>query len=321
MINLHEQLLNFLNARFPKKADLCNLVSDYLRVERESVYRRLRGNVAFTVQELGILSQKMGFSIDSLLYRGANTKNSLVVNMIFPRTMHSITELNDTLKASANMLDRIATQKGVELGAVACIIPVEFFILYPNLTKFLYFKWGYHHVDDDQFRNYDAWEMPESIRQWSLAVRAAYDNFDDLFYIWDDAVIWSTINELNYFTDVHIISSEAAQVIREDLHAMLRSMERDSQVGANSLGKTFNLYTSNVNMGISCSYARSSTGLCHTFLNSTFFNTTMSDNQEVCTNICNWIKSMKKVATLISGSGEKERILFFEKQHAMVDHR
>jgi len=44
-----------------------------------------------------------------------------------------------------------------------------------------------------------------------------------------------------------------------------------------------------------------------------------SDDYKICIKIREWINSMKKLCTLISDSGIRERRMFFNDQHEVVD--
>ena len=44
-----------------------------------------------------------------------------------------------------------------------------------------------------------------------------------------------------------------------------------------------------------------------------------SQHQEVCRDLKEWIQSLKRYSTLISQSGEIQRMIFFTKQREIVD--
>lgn len=72
MINkkdLHDDFIDELYRKIPKRVDLINLLSDILRLEKESIYRRLARKVNFSIREMGILAKELNISIDRLLYK------------------------------------------------------------------------------------------------------------------------------------------------------------------------------------------------------------------------------------------------------------
>lgn len=67
--DLHDAFIGELSRKVPRRADLVNQIADILKLEKESVYRRMAGKVNFSVRETGILAQALNISLDSLLDR------------------------------------------------------------------------------------------------------------------------------------------------------------------------------------------------------------------------------------------------------------
>ena len=74
--DLHDIFIEELQNRGIKKADLVYLISDILKLEKESAYRRLAGKVNFSVREMGILAKALNISLDSLLYQDLGLQSS-----------------------------------------------------------------------------------------------------------------------------------------------------------------------------------------------------------------------------------------------------
>ena len=61
MINeLNTGLIEALKEKLPPKTNLANLLMDTLYIGREAIYRRLRGEVPFTLEEGVLVSGSMG---------------------------------------------------------------------------------------------------------------------------------------------------------------------------------------------------------------------------------------------------------------------
>ena len=57
-----------LKEKLPPKTNLANLLMDTLYIGREAIYRRLRGEVPFTLEEAALISRKLGVSLDKLYH-------------------------------------------------------------------------------------------------------------------------------------------------------------------------------------------------------------------------------------------------------------
>ena len=67
MINeLNTGLIEALKEKLPPKTNLANLLMDTLYIGREAIYRRLRGEVPFTLEEAALISRKLGVSLDKI---------------------------------------------------------------------------------------------------------------------------------------------------------------------------------------------------------------------------------------------------------------
>lgn len=71
---IHEKLVGAIREKIPHKATLINALVDLLCLEKEAVYRRMRGDVAFSFAEIATISNKWGISLDNLL--GAHSAKS-----------------------------------------------------------------------------------------------------------------------------------------------------------------------------------------------------------------------------------------------------
>lgn len=71
---IHEKLVGAIREKIPHKATLTNTLADLLCMEREAVYRRMRGDVSFSFSEVAAISNKLGISLDNLM--GAHSVKS-----------------------------------------------------------------------------------------------------------------------------------------------------------------------------------------------------------------------------------------------------
>ena len=70
MINeLNTGLIEALKEKLPPKTNLANLLMDTLCIGREAIYRRLRGEVPFTLEEAALISRKLGVYFSPLLMK------------------------------------------------------------------------------------------------------------------------------------------------------------------------------------------------------------------------------------------------------------
>lgn len=57
---LNTSLIEAVKEKLPLKENLANLLIDTLYIGKEAIYRRLRGEVPFTLEEAALISRKLG---------------------------------------------------------------------------------------------------------------------------------------------------------------------------------------------------------------------------------------------------------------------
>ena len=80
---LNTGLVNAVREKLPSKENLANTLMDILYIGKEAIYRRLRGEVPFTLTEAAIISRKLGISLDKicLLYTSPSPRDGLLSRM------------------------------------------------------------------------------------------------------------------------------------------------------------------------------------------------------------------------------------------------
>lgn len=79
-----------------------------------------------------------------------------------------------------------------------------------------------------------------------------------------------------------------------------------------------NIYISNINFEATYSYIEG-TNVHLSMIRVYAINSITTQDIEMCKSLKEWIQSLKKFSTLISVSGEMQRIQFFQKQREIID--
>ena len=74
------ELISTMREVTPKEGNLANVLMDILCMSKEAIYRRLRGEVAFTFSEVAIIAGQLGISLDKII------GNSMSSGAMFDRT-------------------------------------------------------------------------------------------------------------------------------------------------------------------------------------------------------------------------------------------
>jgi len=314
--DLLDIFINTLYKKINTRSELVHFIADTLMIEKVSASRRLNKKVYFSINEMGILSRRLGISLDSLLLNDNQFSFTAPYRLISPMSYKSINSLVKKIETIRNQLNDL-----YEYGAFFSFPPIEFLAPYPNLSKFAYFKWGYYHVNSDEFSKFSLWKMPDEIIQINSWIMDIYNKLEKVLYIWDISTICDFVRDINYMHSIYLLDERDIKHLKNELHEMLNSIEQVADgYGTSGLLKPekIELYVSNVHSGADYSYFISSDkGYCN--FRNFFIESNYSDDYNSCIQIRQWMNSLKKVSTLISESGIRERKIFFKEQHSIVD--
>ena len=317
--DLHDEFVEELTRRIPRRVDLINFMADILKIEKESVYRRMSGKVNISIREMGILAEALNISLDSLVYKDEHVQ-WLPFVLETPMKSHSIDSLCEIMDFNFRQIGEVTRHAQGETGNVYNSIPLEFFIHSPLMTKFMFFKWGHYFVKSEEFNNFSTWEIPERLSAILPNYNEIY-NFREAFYIWDSSIVWSLAKEIDNFHRMRIITTQEKDEIKHELSSLLLKLEQTlngTHTPGIPLPSEMSFYVSSMNVGFTSGYFQS--GSKHVFMFQTNFSFSMVENSpEAFARIKEWVKSLRSISTLLSQSGRIERRLFFDTQHKIIE--
>ena len=138
------------------------------------------------------------------------------------------------------------------------------------------------------------------------------------YFIWDSNIFLSFVKEIKYFASLNLITEDDVAHLKDELYQLLSVMETLSVKGEFSENKKVSFYLSNISFEATYSYIEK-----HDYQVSLLrvysINSMDSQSPQICQIQRNWIQSLKRHSTLISESGEAQRIEFLQKQRTVID--
>lgn len=119
------------------------------------MYRRLRGEVPFTLAEAAAISQKMGVSLDKLA--GTNVDSNAIFDLNIIRQTDPLETYYSIVDNYVKIFRDLNHDPASELCTSSNMIPQTFYLKYELLSKFRMFKWIYQFEKIDigeTFRGY-----------------------------------------------------------------------------------------------------------------------------------------------------------------------
>ncbi|MCC8062381.1 MAG: hypothetical protein LIO68_03955 [Rikenellaceae bacterium] len=312
---INNELIEAMREKLPEGVNLAGLLMDTLYIGKEAVYRRLRGEVPFTLAEAATVSRKMGISLDKLL--GAAFNGNALFNLNIVQHGDPMETYYTILSGYVETFRKLENASYSELGTSSNIIPQTSYLKYDALAKFRLFKWLYQHESADFTKCYEETVLPQKLLDRQKEFVSCAQQVKSTCHVWDKMMFQHLVNDIKYFAGVHLISDENVRLMKQELLELIDELEGIASKGQFASGNDVQIFISNINFEATYSYLESGP-LQLALIRVYSINSITSHDPEVFCSIKAWIQSLRKFSTLISQSGEMQRILFFKRQREIV---
>ncbi len=313
---LHNNLIKTLNEKIPEKGKLSSKLADILFLRKEAVYRRLKGEVPFSFDEIAIIAKQMNICLDCIVMAGSSKKKPFQMKLV---DYNNPTETDYSILQEYIDAIRVARNGNYsEYGAAVNTIPLHFIVKYKYLYKMYLLKWMYQFGSPDCAKTYSEIKTPEKLNEITEQYLTEIEYIECTYFVWDKFVFFYFINDIKYFVSLRLISQEELKLIKKELLILIDDLERLATTGKFSSGNALHFYLSRLNFDTTYTYIQTSE-YNMTLIESYVLTEVVSFDDEVLLKMKTWIQSLKRSSTLISESGEIQRMLFFDKQREYVN--
>ncbi|MDH6309318.1 hypothetical protein M2451_002796 [Dysgonomonas sp. PFB1-18] len=314
---LNRDFIAILYQHYPQLKDLANFLIDVLDMGKESVYRRLRNEVAFSFDEIAAIALALNVSLDKFI--GSNT-NRVYLEM----QMHEIKEHEELyveiISSNIRSIQKMSDQNALGVYSALNRLPFGYTLAGKKYAKFYYYKWLYHTLKGAMKTNFSDFILPASIQNIQEEfIKVSNSTKCEMSIIFDENIFLYSIREFNYFRKRGLINDEDTQQIQAELNRIVEAMEYSTRTGENGLGANIRIYLSLVDVEPNVSYVSyPEPELCTFNIWSPAGDIVTTTNPEFCRRQKEWLDSMARYTTLITQCNEKEQIEFFNKQREYI---
>ena len=289
---------------------------DSLNISRESVYRRIRGDISFTLEEIAKLSVELEFSIDELIIKDMHSRIffDLHTNNAQSSSDAFVTMFEQCFKS----FNDASHTKDFESIMILNHVPFGFIVFHNHLLKFSYYRWMHQSQESSLKYCYSDVTLPkELIDSQQKAIESLKKIRNNTFILSQD-VFLNLIREIQYYYKRRLINDDECNLLRNDLLNMVNSVENIAQTGCDKFGVKYNLYLSALNIESSSLYIKNNDQTKSQFYVNALEPLSVS-NPSLCELHKKWLDSMRKYATLITQSNEILQVQYFNKQRSYID--
>jgi hypothetical protein len=224
---------------------------DLLDLGRESVYRRIRGEVPFTISELVKIAAALDFTIDEIIGDN-NSKWEHNVLLDVPSI-----ESGDHAKIFQLMLyqlyNRLLTPETKEvIIAINCFHPV-LLVNFDTLFKFSYYQWLYQNNEVPLHFTFSEVVITSELTMLKELINTSFHKLTKTVMILDADVFLNLIKDIQYYYQRKLISEDELLKLKQEISGMINYYEKIAKTGvsgSHSLSIYLSIYLSiATNMG------------------------------------------------------------------------
>jgi hypothetical protein len=313
---LNQELIEAIQRAIPADTNLVKVIEAALGIGKEAIYRRIRGDVPFTFDEVVALVLKFGMSLDHFL--GIQYQESVIYDLNQISATQPMEDYYDMLSAEVEMFKEFNRKPEAKLYMAYNMIPFTFFYSLENLWKFDIYQLLHQVEQERRLESFSCMTLPDSLLEKRDELFESYQNVPWSCYILDRRMVISLSREINYLFRLGLVSREDIERFKVELHQLLDTIELTMTTGKFHGRNTMILYLANVDLeGAYCCYECPELNFTHLRIHR--LGMLNSSTPEIFNTQRNYIESLKRFSTLITKSGEMERNLFLQEQRALVD--
>jgi hypothetical protein len=228
MIPFYDNFILALEERYPDKPERVNALTDLLRLEKESIYRRLRGEVLFTAAEVLRIAGAWNISLDNIT--SANPEKTRPFRFKSVEFVDPTEEDYAILERHNHDLELIASDPDGMAIEVVNGLPRGLYARSEHLTRFYTMKWR-HKYSPEKALNFSEIQIPQRMRELDREYIRISHRIPEMHSIHDAHMIENLIAEIIYYRSIGMLSLDDSLLLRDELMALIDYLEDVTGMG------------------------------------------------------------------------------------------
>jgi hypothetical protein len=313
-------MIQKIKESLPANISFVDEIADLLKISNDSAYRRIRGETAFTIEEISAVCKRFRFSFDAFIN---NTEDNFV-NFSYHQLSSHVSTFKGYLLGIKNDLDKVLQFPESDRHVIFAAedIPVFQHFAHPFLTAFKIFYWNKSILNSKGYEDnkFDTTHVDSELLQIASDIYERYAKVSSI-EIWSDDTVTSTLKQIEFYWDAGAFKSkEDALKVCEELNLLFVRINKQAEMNVKldrnnkptSVEPNYFLYHSDVMIGNNCVLSVMG-GMKAAYISYHTFNVMLTTNANFCNETDLWLKNLIKKSNLISGVAEKQRYRYFKK--------
>lgn len=316
-MNLNEIVLTKILDIMPGNIKPVNLLMDILDIGKESAYRRLRGEKAFSLEEIYKLSLNLHFSLDEII--GNNKTDAAAFNHIGTVNQSPDKNLLVFFHYYEIHLQRLIDSDNSDIICTLNHFLNTMFVGYEHLFKFIYYRWMHQMTNVPLNYLYSELVIPSEIKEICNRMVLLNTKLKRLTLIVDNNLFLNLIKEMQYFYVRGLLNDMEMKTLQTEFRRYLDDIEKTINRGISTNGTQIKIYLSVLHISSTTTFSQwdgnEESAFWHHYGYPIY-----TRSKEITTRHRLWIDSLKKYCTIISQSNELLQAEFLNKQREYINN-
>lgn len=314
--NFNQKMVSAIRANLPFGENIVIFLMDLLGLERESVYRRIKGDIPFSFAEVVKIASELDLSIDNIIQL-QKQHDRIIFDLILGQVENSESFYYEKIQRFIQFYIDVHKSSIAKSIFSANYIPYSFSLYCKEFTKFSYYKWAHRiQIIKPNFKMADI-VTPQKILDLQEAWFKEDSHTVNATYILDQNIFLSALKDIDYFYKRQLINDNELAQIQAELLDLIDGMILLANTGLSRTGAEVYMYLSPLDVNSNYSYFEYDNYVsCHTLI----YDTDVLHSYDALTCLAQkeWLETLKRYSTLITHCGETERFTFFSKQQDYI---
>jgi hypothetical protein len=324
--NAQQMFFQHIKGKLPPHISIADAVAELLNISTDSAYRRIRGDKPISFEELQKLCLHYRVSLDQFL--NLESDNFIFFGKI---NRDSGFAFMDWLEEVLRQYSMISSFEKKHIYFLLKDLPFNLHFRIPELAAFKCFVWMKFFSDYDPDKemkftfNYPGFEKHYAIGQKIVDVYNTIPTTE----LWNTEAINTTIRQIEYYYESgNIISKEQAFILFEKVEELINHIEKEAELGFKyTMGvqpvkalAEYRLFNNELRLGDNGLLAEMG-DMKVAFVNHSYMHFIGTKDEAFCKAMSKNLNNQINKATLISTSGERERVKFFNLMREEIRQR
>ncbi len=316
---INDKLVNSIKEHIPKGETIAGVLMELLSLGKESTYRRIRGEIPFTMDEVVLISNRFGISIDDVIAdSGVVTTKWITLNLKkFYQLENYMQQHSENLVDFTNIFKAMQSCPNASLRCACNVMPHTFLGSYSNLYRFWHYKWNYLMKGSRPDFVFSDMVVPEELIELERVVMNESRKIPRTSCIISKDVFKNMVDDICFFSSQELISTIELQKLKSELLDLIHETEVMTETGCYQSGAEVMIYLSKLIID-TCYYHLECDEKRYCLQRTFHIDKLGFTNDKFCKKQKDWIDLLKRTSMLLTQNGDRQRFDFFKVQRDLV---